>query len=643
MKAILQDFFASKEWEIVKTAGEILFILWWALFVGREYFNFQPGYWPIGGDFPLTIQSFYLWELLPECGSCVMWNGFINGGNPAFVETHGAFLHPITILTTLFFGTINGTKVTLLTSLFIAGMAQWWLAREMKLGFISRMWISFLAVIGGHLAGRMEGGLIGIILSTAMGALIVPATWRLLRVPNRKHSALLAVLISLVVLSGQGYIQFAMVIFLGVAFFLNPEKSIASRNATWKSFGWAGIGGLLLSSILLIPLIRFLPHFIKPISQPFEFAQSLQYQPLNLIIADFEVYLNTTLGKIAFPAVFMTYIGWLPVAAAISAVFLWPKEQRRKLILFVLPVILIYSFSAQEFGTFLGQQFEKPLIISRLRFPSLMIGFAIPLILGLAAWGLDRISKTAVYEWRLKWDDDFTIKIPIAQLVLIGLCLLNLKSVYEFSDSWLTLVEMPPSLAIIADKLSEEETQWIEPTQDAFWNPYFMDEGLKGTRLLRPWGWGDRDNPLPQIQGFRSGDEKMTGTRIFTLDGFRFNQMDELPYAYVHTVSDKIIPCQAESRGGNIVVACDIKTEGTLFIRENMWDGWQVSRDGSRVEFEDFYSDWMVVHAPEGKHTYEFRYRPWDVPVGAALSIIGLGLSIWLWRTSAQDKQEQNN
>jgi hypothetical protein len=42
---------------------------------------------------------------------------------------------------------------------------------------------------------------------------------------------------------------------------------------------------------------------------------------------------------------------------------------------------------------------------------------------------------------------------------------------------------------------------------------------------------------------------------------------------------------------------------------------------------------WLSVAAPAGTHHYEFRYRPWDVPVGAGLTLIGLALAVWVWRT----------
>ena len=52
-------------------------------------------------------------------------------------------------------------------------------------------------------------------------------------------------------------------------------------------------------------------------------------------------------------------------------------------------------------------------------------------------------------------------------------------------------------------------------------------------------------------------------------------------------------------------------------------------RDGERVELKD--QSWLQVEAPAGQHDYEFRYLPWDVPLGILLTLVGIGLCGWMW------------
>jgi hypothetical protein len=70
-------------------------------------------------------------------------------------------------------GPLSGAKLTLIASLIMAGCAQWWLARVMGFGRIARVWSGLLAIVGGQLAGRMELGVSGVVLSTAACSLVL--------------------------------------------------------------------------------------------------------------------------------------------------------------------------------------------------------------------------------------------------------------------------------------------------------------------------------------------------------------------------------------------------------------------------------------------------------------------------------------
>jgi len=103
---------------------------------------------------------------------------------------------------------------------------------------------------------------------------------------------------------------------------------------------------------------------------------------------------------------------------------------------------------------------------------------------------------------------------------------------------------------------------------------------------------------------------------------------DEL-YASVKTGNDTI-KCEAVSLGGNIDVTCDTPSQGILTVLEYQYSGWYAWVDGQPQSF--LGGDWLSVNAPSGKHVYSFRYRPWDVYVGALFSLIGIGIIFWLWR-----------
>src|SRR5690349_1238293 len=76
---------------------ELGLIVLWSAWVGRGFLNLDSRVLPQGREFGLAIFSHFTWANLWRCGACAWWNGLVNGGNPAFVDLHGAVLHPVVI------------------------------------------------------------------------------------------------------------------------------------------------------------------------------------------------------------------------------------------------------------------------------------------------------------------------------------------------------------------------------------------------------------------------------------------------------------------------------------------------------------------------------------------------------------------
>ncbi|MEO7910748.1 MAG: hypothetical protein ABIV47_13965 [Roseiflexaceae bacterium] len=78
-----------------------------------------------------------------------------------------------------------------------------------------------------------------------------------------------------------------------------------------------------------------------------------------------------------------------------------------------------------------------------------------------------------------------------------------------------------------------------------------------------------------------------------------------------------------------IDVTCQTAEQGQLIVEENSWLGWQAWVDGHVVSLER--NQWLSVALPAGNHTIQFRYWPWDVPLGLALCLIGVALTLYWW------------
>jgi hypothetical protein len=632
---------ASRARELVSSRSllvavlELGLLLVWALWVGRSYLDLDPTVWPIGGDFPLTIQPHYIWPYVRECGSCILWNGLINGGYPAFAESVAAILHPLVIITTLAWGVINGSKITLVLSFFLAGLAQWWIAKALRLGWVPRMWAAAMAVIGGHLAGRMEMGLVAMVLSTASASLVLAPALKLGESGRRKDAVLLGVVLGLALLSGQLYIQVVLVltvITMALVYGLNEKLQL---GPIWQEYRFAGILALLLAGVFLVPFLRFLPNFTKFTDAAFVAGQPLGFIPLNLVINDFGLYRSELLGKLGFPAMYINYIGWLPVLLALVLFRTVERKHVRRLLALLIPIGLIFAFSSSTVLAPLGKY--APALVGNVRFPSLMTGLAVPLVLALAAWGLDRLIKLNWPKISLELAPASVLRTRAIIPILFVLLPLGLKSAYDFNQGLLKTTVEPLEAPEMVELLATDSTQWVAPPIDHHWMPPLLEQGLKVTHIYRPFNLKDREPPAAQIEFFRgSGDASMTGF-LANLGPFGFVQKPEVEYAAVKSDTG-IVPCKAHATLGTIDVTCETSEVGVLTVYENAWSGWKAYQDGEAVELVD--GSWLSVEVPAGTHHFEFRYKPWDVPLGLSLTGAGILLAIWTWlrRPSPRDE-----
>ena len=457
---------------------EVALILLWAMWIGRVYLNFDPNVWPFGREFGMALHAQLPWSLLTECGDCVLWNGFVNGGYPASVSLHGTFLHPLTIASTLLFGAVNGAKIIILFSLAIAGCAQWWIAKTLGLGRVARVWSAFLAAAGGHLAVKMELGLFPLVFSLASASLVIAVGLQLALTHERRTAVWLGVTTALAVLSGQGYVQLGLL--LGpllslLVFLIGKKESLISLR---KEFAIAALVAVLLAGVFWVPLLHFWSSFGKDVDPTFKSAQAIEYIPLNLVIRDADFFWSEVLGKVPYPYLYGGYIGWWPVLFAILAFRLVPRSGTRTLIFFLLSIGA--TFLAASGLTFQALAEFLPELAYGVRNPSLIAGLAVPPILGLAAWGLDRLLS---WDWpRVSLTPSGgqatkpSLSVRLSWLVLIIPLAWSVRSVADFSQQWLNTTTVPEGQRELVQAMATEGAQWVAPPfGEHFWAPLLAE------------------------------------------------------------------------------------------------------------------------------------------------------------------------
>jgi hypothetical protein len=583
----------------------VILICTWALWVGRGYLDFDQVVFPNGGDLPLQIYGHFGWIPLTQCGTCAFWNGYINGGQPTFAEVQGATLHPLVMLTTLFWGAVNGSKIIAITSLIMIGLAQWWLSRVMGLGILAGLWAATMAVVGGQLSDRMGGGMVNIVFASASAALILPPLVDFLQNPKIRSAVLVGVFLGLTLLAGQGYIQLAVLfgLFPAVAvYWFSHENKSKLRNLLLFSLALS----ILISAVLWVPVANFMSSFTKHGDPYLANAQAFDLIPLNLVLRQEK----------------SLFIGWIPVLLAFLTLHLVPRDKKKLVVFFFLAITILFFISSSNFLQFAHKYIDQ---IGSLRFPDNMSTPVVPLVLALAAWSLDHLLKSKL-NLSLKTQSSEIVNFRFTWILFPLIMLLSLPPVYKFSQ-WRYNTHRVERPEAAMTWLNTEHTEWVGlPMPDFDWAPLAMQRGYKLTNVYRPWLWKNRTMPAPYLEATKDEVEN-SEMKIDILSMVRF---DENRYAAISTPDGSFFPCKAAAVGGHIDVNCNSDRPGILVVKENYFWGWTVRIDGNRTVL--YKDDWLKVSAPAGVHDYSFRYQPWDVWAGMALSLIGIIIAVIAWR-----------
>ena len=618
---------------------ELVVILLWTGIVTASILDLSPSMTPKGGEFLMTIPSHHVWTRFQECGLCALWNDSVRGGAPALVDVHSAPLHPIVIGCTLLFGVLAGAKIATALFVLVAGLAQWWLGFELKLSQTARLWTACIAISGGHLLGRLDGGSFALIPSTAACALLIPALVRLWQRPTIRSAILLGIILASAALAGQAYMQIG-------ALLLVPAMLIYPRTVPLRVLGirlvQASIIGALLAAPFLVPFLHFWPNFGKPTDSTFRDAQNVAYIPLNLVISNTDFFRINALEKAVYPYLNTLYIGWIPVLLAGWGLFFVRStvEARRNTTFFCMAVLAFLIASASPFRWLIDSSTTPDTIknaLANVRNPALIAGLSITPLLALAGQGLDHAMRLLaqvslrgqISEWRFDMHIQWIVAVPL---------IIALSSTYSFAHTWGISVPIPGETRQVLDALRTPDKQWVNPPfGELFWLEEAAARGYKLSIGMRMWDWADRKRPDAYYEATRYTasanpiPEGVDPKPVADLLSIRIYRRPGKEYAAVTYPDGSRTICTATGMGGDIDVTCDLTRPGRLEIRENTWTGWSASVARTAVPLNTD-TQWLSVGLNAGHSVVQFRYRPWDAPLGVLLMIIGLIVSILLWR-----------
>lgn len=628
---------------------EVAVVVFWGMIVTRPFLDLDPAMVPAGEEYPTAIQSHHVWTWVRECGWCGVWNGSTHGGAPTFANMYGSMLHPLVILTNLGWGVSAGTKLALVGTFLMAGLAQWWLGYVLGLGRIARTWSGCMAVVAGHMA-RIELGTFGLVLSTAACALVLPPLISVSHSGSRRMAVVLGVVVALAALAGQGYMQIGLAATAPAILLLLPLNNPSQRSLIIKRYALAGVLALLLAAPFLVPFLHFLPQVSKFTIKDFNIGQPATYTVLNLVIDDYDFYNRhiDILHKPRHPWLYINFVGWIPLLLALWGVRGGRSSPERRAIRYLAALALLALWVASRTPLTLLADIAPPSLaewLAGLRYFPVVAGLAVPPILALAAIGADKLLAAPAGHQAVPPTSRVGLLLPWLQprWMLIPPMVLALVIAWSFATSWITTRRVDPHVQAVLERLHTPDMQWVSTPwwQHAYVEPA-VAMGLKLADGVRPWGWKQHADPQPFMWAASEGSSVPTEA-IFkaTAGGLHIYAMPEgREYAAISHPDGSRTICHAYGTGGNIDVHCNAPAAGVLTVMENAWTGWRAWIDGEPGALEPFGSgplygpdtQWLRVRVPAESRLVQFRYRPWDVQVGlvvCAAGIVGAIYAYW--------------
>ena len=606
--------------------GAIVFGAWY-WYIGNVWSELQV---PIGIEYPRNMHSLFVWELLQQCGSCAWWAN-TNGGYPVFADVFGSFLHPIAFIATMQHGAIAGSATTVAWSFLLIGVAGWYYGWRFELHPVARIWLSVALMYGGHMASRLELGTVGMTLSLAAAWLCMVGLFDYFERPSLTKAVLSGVFIGTFLLSGQGYMQLALVLsiplWLGLAWYwgwFRQPRPVLVQHVSWM----LGIA-LLIAAPLVLNNLTYGSYFAKYGDANLIMAQPIERVFANLILDDFELSKSDLYNPLPYPWAYSVFIGVQPVLLAVGLWGLIRQPVHRALAAFLAVFALVQLFlaSMEPLKWLIATQIRWLADhAAALRFLLLLNGLAAVAILALAALSLHALLTTP-WQWPAgRRAELWRVFGGLLVVVMLGWHLWQLQ---QFGRIWIHATPARnEDTNRIAQDIAAQPPGYVELEGD--WMIFtLLDERIKINDLHMSW-WIDQSIPPPAR--YRVAQDLSPG---FTLvheywDGWKLTGRADPAFAYAAFIDATGTPteCQSTAIGGHIDLVCAASSSGFVHVYEHALPGWVATVNGVRVPVES-QDGWIRVPVPAGPVNVSFRFAPWQAPAGLVLAGVGWVLAAY--------------
>lgn len=629
---------------------------------------------------PMTLAK----QSVLEDAEFPLWNPYFKTGTPFIGEPRTYLLNPLASVPALFFGALNGSKVTAALSVIGAGLTMYCLAAVLGISRPFRVWAGLVMAMNGSMAARIWAGHFNFIVGVPFVPLVFALTLQALRRPGVIYPMLAGLTCALLFLTGHVHYTIFAMPGLIVTFLLVLAEQ-CWRDGRWHAAsatpvvlrglamaGWA----LGFSAIALLPQWEGQDYIWRPTYDPSE-SQTILAAALNFFVADRQ-YLNQPFFGLTQAGrwwEYYNYVGFLPLLGLALVIAALRRVKLQPAIIWSATLFALYLTWAAAGHTFWNPIYDRFSTLDDLRVPARTLIFGLPFLLSLAALGLTYATDwlAARQRWPLQWPPGWSQQVVpyglAAAVVLIALSFYTLLDVFQTNQTLIDSVPRIQDRTVLAKWLREREGDSsvfyvVAPYLEEGVPHEFYEEGIK--RLDAHWVYyfapilpavepGQQPAsiiPRPKYVVTGPAGELPAGAVPYVLldptqrlpaDAERVGTVDNLPvyeltqspyYAATYSSSDPPIDASYQWRaktqqaGARIVSANVIEVvaqapagHDRLLMLESFYPGWRLEVDGRRAGEPDNYAGFLSTEALPGEHTYTFVFDPQSFRYGAAITI----------------------
>ena len=617
--------------------------------------------------------------VLLRSGQFPLWNPYLNGGAPFLADPFFHVFNPVIGLPVLAWGEVNGMKIALLLSFFVAGAGQYLLGYHLGLSRPARLWASALFVMNGQFAARFWQGHYNFLPTAAWIPWVILSALMCFKSRRKWPVIVGAVAIALMWLSGNPYYP----VYVAAALLAIVVMAAVQFDAALSVFQMDRIGlirvaamgllGLLLAAVAFLPQLELTPRLSKINEPGLEGSQPLHRAVINFLADDRQFADSEMLGKLPIEEEYYAYIGAMPFIFMLCLP-LALRPGRRRDVLALIGVLLVMFVWADAKNSIVGVLYDRLPALVNFRYPSRVLILGVCVIPLLGAYGLDElirrvrdISRDVRLAGMIKdlpaGDGAARTVIvggvpvrSLAVLIVAGLAASGVWSVYEANSPIVTTVPRFTTSDAPLDWLQQHDRSvyYLNSPQSSGWHQGILSHGFYWMNAWYGWylrrsGGEEWDVSIPDLQ--LNGKYLLVAPGVIPLEPdaqllrlFEGADIYRLPssppYAFVYrrtasaeSSSGRMIAAVASWNGPNELSVSAAAGPGDYIVAlVNHYPGWSVTVDGAEQSPLNV-SGYLGAAAQPGQHVYRFVFSPLSVKLGLALSLIGacglLGYGAW--------------